>query len=168
MNFRIILTTFLLLNFTASFASSLTLNKSSSSTSYTCSEIQTNYMDDVYGEFRGMIITLKNEPGYKSFHHSFQNAITAAMNSFNANDYTYNTLDGLNSQLQKSKYPSSLSKFLKKLNDQKTSAHTRVSQWDSPNKNNPNSIPCRESWGCDLGQEGTHCEVQTSGQAKSM
>jgi len=65
MNFRTTLAIFLLLNSTTAFASSLNLNKNSSSTSYTCSQIQINYMDDVYGKFREMIVTLKNEPGYK-------------------------------------------------------------------------------------------------------
>ncbi len=123
---------------------------------YTCDEIHTNYINAVE-QFASVVQSMDTGGKLKKDFPQYEKALKNAFDTINdKKNYTYPTLTVLFDAIQKSSpIPSNV--ILAPLETQVQSSHTRVDEWKASNDNDPHKQPCREKWGCDLGQEGTKC-----------
>ncbi|MBS0272595.1 MAG: hypothetical protein JSR85_08135 [Proteobacteria bacterium] len=123
---------------------------------YTCDEIYTNYMnavDQFLSLVESMDTGLKHKKDYPQYATALKNAVYTIKDQ---KDYAHPTLKFLYDAIDKSS-PKPSNVDLNPLKSQMTSSDVSVTEWKSPNPNNHNRQPCKEKWGCDLGQKGTKC-----------
>ena len=139
----------------------LSMPAQSSTTSYTCNEIHRNYIDAV-NQYKEVLETMKGNDEFKKAHNSFQDAINSGLTQFSKGNYTYPSLKTNYSAIKNSKVPNYASGSnggVDQLDNQRKSADTRVGQWKEKNSTTTTQTPCRELWGCDLGQPNTRCSA---------
>lgn len=123
---------------------------------YTCDEIYTNYINAV-DQFLSVIKSMDTGGNLKKHYSQYEETLKNAIYTIkDQKNYAHPTLKFLYDAIdQASPRPSNVS--LKPLQSQVTSSDVSVTEWKKQNHNNHNNLPCKEKWGCDLGQENTKC-----------
>ena len=131
-----------------------------------CGEIKVAYINAM-NQFLDVAQKIKESLKDNTKDEKFKKDLSAIINTLKSGDYSHPTIAGFYKDLtnKDTKHPKGIEGQLAELDNQFKSAGKRVDYWKAENNFSTNlpcsqsstCTPCREAWGCDLGQTRSHC-----------
>jgi len=131
-----------------------------------CEEIKVAYINAM-NQFLDVAQQIKTILNNDTKDKKFIKNLSAIINTMKSGDYSHPTLKGIYKDLtdKRTKHPHEIEGLFTELKNQFKSAGSRVDYWQAKNNfstnqpcsKNSTCTPCREEWGCDLGQPRSRC-----------